>query len=79
MVLKAFGEEISCVKAVKGADFVRLYNENGDCIYDAAPIVDFSDYVLTGGEWSEPEMTDRERIEELESIVAALLFGGEEE
>lgn len=79
MVIKCFGQEIACVKAVRGADYIKAYNENGDCIFDAAPIADFSDYVLEGGEWSMPEITDRERIDELESIMAELLFGGEEE
>lgn len=79
MVVKCFGDEIVCEKAVKGADFIKAYDENGVCILDAAPIVDFSPYVLEGGEWSAPEMSERERIEELEELLAELLFGGEDE
>ena len=78
MVIKCFGQEISCRRAVKGADFIKGYDEGGNCIFEAAPIADFSDYILEGGEWREPEMTEGERIEELENIVAMLLYGGAE-
>ena len=53
MVIKCFGQEISCRRAVKGADFIKGYDEGGNCIFEAAPIADFSDYILEGGEWGE--------------------------
>ena len=62
----------------KGADFVRAYNAGGACIFEAAMVADFSGYNLSGGAWSEAEPSDGERIEELEDLVAQLLFGGEE-
>ena len=77
MVIKCFGQEITCNKAVKGTDYIKAYSENGDCIFEAVPIDDFSYYSIEGGEWSVPEMTQQERIEELEALVAELLFGGE--
>ena len=62
MVIKYFGDEIVCEKAIKGADYIKAYNENGVCVFDAAPIVDFSPYVLKGGEWSTPEITQQEQL-----------------
>lgn len=79
MVIHCFGQDISCVKAEKGADFIRAYAENGDCIFEATNVSDFSPYTLEDGEWSQPEMSEEERLTELESIVADLLFGGDGE
>lgn len=78
MVMTVYGQEIACQRAEKGADWVRAYNESGVCIFEAAMVADFSGYALSGGDWSEAEPTDGERIEELEELVAQLLFGGEE-
>lgn len=79
MVMKCFGQEITCQRAEKGADFVKAYNEKGLLIFEAAPVADFSDYMLEGGDWSSPELTDSDRISELEALVADLLFGGDGE
>lgn len=79
MVMMVYGQEIPCQRVKKGADFVRAYNAGGACVFEATKITDFSGYSLTGGAWSEAEPTDGERIEELEMLIAALLFGGEGE
>ena len=77
MVMTVYGQEIPCARAEKGEDFVRAYDTDGSCLFEAARVADFSGYALTGGKWSEAEPTDGERIGELEALVAQLLFGGE--
>lgn len=78
MVMTVYGQEIPCTRAERGVDFVRAYDADGSCIFEAARVADFSGYTLEGGTWSEAEPTNGERIEELETLVAQLLFGGEE-
>ena len=77
MVMTVYGQEIACARAEKGADFVRAYDENGVCVFEATKVKSFEGYALEGGAWSEAEPTDAERLEELEELVAQLLFGGE--
>lgn len=77
--LKVYGQEIPCQRAEKGADFVCAYDENGRCVFEASRVQSLEGYMLEGGAWSEAELTDAERLEELEELVAQLLFGGESE
>lgn len=77
MVLTFFGQELPCASAVKGETFIKAFDTDGNTIFEASSVSDFSAYSLLGGEWDEPELSDRERIEELEALVADLLFGGE--
>lgn len=77
--MKVLGQKFPCARAEKGTDFVRAYDASGACIFEADKVRDFADYVLTDGVWSEAEPTEKERLEELETLVAALLFGGEGE
>ena len=54
MNVTILGIDYECTKAVKGPDFVRLYQ--GDAvILSCMGIADFSGYVLTDGEWSDPD------------------------
>lgn len=53
MVMTVYWQEISCARAEKGTDFVRAYDENGVCIFEASKVADFSGYTLDGGEWDE--------------------------
>lgn len=78
MVIKVLGEAIPCTHAEKGADFVRAFDRDGLCIYEAKKVTDFSLFKLEGGEWGEPELSDSARISELEALMADLLFGGTE-
>ena len=78
MVMTVYGQEISCQRAEKGADFVRAYNAGGVCVFEATKIADFSGYSLSDGTWSTAEPSSEERIEELEALMAELLFGGED-
>lgn len=52
--LTVFGEVYSCAHAQKGADFVRLLDENKDIVFFADGISDFTPYKLTGGNWEPP-------------------------
>ncbi len=51
MKLKVYGQEIPCQRAEKGTDFVRVYDENGVCIFEATNVKSFEGYALEGGEW----------------------------
>lgn len=53
MVMTVYGQEIVCARAEKGTDFVRAYDENGVCIFEASKVADFSGYTISGGTWSE--------------------------
>lgn len=54
MTVVIAGESYECTKAVKGPNFVHLYQ--GDrVILSCLEITDFSVYVLTDGEWSDPD------------------------
>ena len=75
--MTVYGQEIACARAEKGTDCVRAYDENGVCVFEASRVQSFEGYALEGGAWSEAEPTDAERLEELEELVAQLLFGGE--
>lgn len=52
--LTLYGEAYSCARAQKGADFVRLLDENNDILFFADGITNFAPYVLSGGEWESP-------------------------
>ena len=78
MKVIAYGESYECTKAEKGSNYIQLYNGEEKGVLFAG-ISDFSGYSIEGGEWSAPEMSERERIEELETLLAELLFGGEGE
>lgn len=78
MVMTVYGQEIPCACAEKGADFVRAYDEGGACIFEASKVADFSGYTISGGSWETAEPSATERIEDLETLVAQLLFGGED-
>lgn len=59
MKVIAYGEEIICTKAEKGADHIRLYNGAQE-IACFAGISDFSGYEVEDGQWSQPTPTDGE-------------------
>ena len=51
--MTVYGQEIPCVRAEKGADFVRAYDEGGACVFEATKVKSFEGYTLDGGEWGE--------------------------
>ena len=77
MVMTVYGQKLACARAEKGADYVRAFDENGVCVFEASRVQSFEGYALEGGAWSEVEPTQLDRLEELEELVAQLLFGGE--
>ena len=48
------GETYTCARAQKGSNFVRLLDENGDIVFFADGVSDFSGYVLSGCSWENP-------------------------
>lgn len=51
--MTVYGQDIPCARAEKGTDFVRAYDENDVCIFEASKVADFSGYTISGGTWSE--------------------------
>lgn len=60
------GVEYECAKAIKGDDFVELYDASGGKIASFNGISDFSGYALDGGDWTEPQPTTEQRVSDLE-------------
>lgn len=59
------GVEYECAKAIKGNDFVELYDASGGNIASFNGISDFSGYALDGGDWEEPETSTESVLLEL--------------
>ena len=72
MVMTVYGQEILCARAEKGTDFVRAYDENGACVFEATKVQSFDGYSIEGGEWSEPEPTQLDHIE-AQAVYTALM------
>ena len=66
MTATIYGVEFVCDRAVKGKDWIRLY-DGGDLVLEHGGITDFGAYLLSGGAW-EPggELTANEHIASLE-------------
>ena len=66
MTATIYGKEYVCDRAVKGADWIRLY-EGGELTLEHNGITDFGAYLLSGGDW-EPggELAVNERIASFE-------------
>lgn len=47
-----------CEKALKGDNYVRLFDSNGATVAAFEGVNDFTDFTISGGEWSEPLPTD---------------------
>lgn len=58
MVVKIYGNAYICACAVKGADFVWLYDANNNTIIFCEGIKDFTGYEIEGGIWSKPKPND---------------------
>lgn len=72
MIVKAFNKEYICTKALKGENFIKLFNGN-DVIVTFSHISDFKDYVIEMGEWSFEKPIDQ-RILELEATIEKLIL-----
>lgn len=72
MVMTVYGQEIPCQRAEKGADYVRAFDENGVCVFEATKVKSFEGYALEVGAWSEAEPTQLDRIEAQTTYTAMM-------
>lgn len=75
MKVIVYGEEFPCVRAVKGADYVELYDAGGTCFASFAGISDFSGYRVEDGAWSDPEPEEMDVVASI-AFVALAEIGG---
>lgn len=68
----AYGEELLCTRAVKGDDFIHLYDEHGAIFASFEGVNRFDDYQIVGGEWETLTqcVTIDERVTTLEADSA---------
>lgn len=52
MIVTAYGEQFECAKAVKGDQYIHLFDDAGRCVASFDGIVDFSGYEISGGDWT---------------------------
>ena len=62
IIVNIYDEEFECAKAVKGSNFVHLYDEQNNCLLSCEGISSFDGYSISGGDWSEPEPTEDEML-----------------
>lgn len=62
IIITVYDEQFECSKAVKGNDYIHLYDANDICFASFEGIVSFDGYSISGGDWSEPEFTNDELI-----------------
>jgi len=72
MVIIANGEQIECARAVKGKDYIYLYDEFGNKIVSFEGISSFKNYE---GEYEEDLPTEQDRIEALEMALLEVILG----
>ena len=81
MIVYSHNEAYPCSKAEKGADYIRLYDENDNPIVSFSGIRDFSGFRIEGGTWSLPEATQADRTEAqclYTALLTDTLLGGEQ-
>ena len=66
MIVHFLKNSYECDKAIKGSDYVHLFNADNVLIVSFEGVSDVNLFTIEGGEWSEPEPTAEERIAELE-------------
>lgn len=66
MIVHFLKESYECEKAIKGSDFVHLFNADNVLIFSFEGVSDVNLFTIENGEWSEPEPTQEERIAQLE-------------
>lgn len=68
--MTVYGQKLPCARAEKGADYVRAFDENGVCVFEATKVKSFEGYTLDGGEWGEPVIppTNAELANSLASV-----------
>lgn len=76
--LIAYNQAFECSKAVKGADYIKVYDANHLLIAEFSGITNFDGYSLENGEFSEPELTEIDQIQLALTELAELVVGGVE-
>lgn len=66
-------EVYECDRAVKGIDYIHLYNNNGNIIASFEGIMDFNGFSIENGEWENSTPTQEERLTAVENMITALL------
>lgn len=74
--VNAYGVDYQCAKAVKGDDYIYLFDNGGQCIASFEGITDFTAYQIIGGSWVNSKQSNDERIAALEDAITELMFGG---
>jgi hypothetical protein len=76
MILTVNSQTYSCTKAVKGTDYIKLYDSSGNCIATFSGISDFSGYSYTDDSGTAAEYTEAgDTIEkQLSDISIALIL-----
>ena len=62
MIIRVFNDEIECCKAIKGADFIKCLDENGNVLTEFKGITNFSLFEVIGGDFTAPEPTEFEKF-----------------
>ena len=62
MKVRFLDKVFECEKAVKGSDFIHLYNANGGAVASFEGVSDFNLFTIEGGEWIAPEPTAEEQL-----------------
>jgi hypothetical protein len=75
MFVTAYGTRYDCARAVKGSDYIRLYDAAGTLIASFDGIADFSGYTIEGGTWEAPLPTEKERLDALEAAMLEMILG----
>lgn len=69
------GEKYQCSRAVKGANYARLYDERGNVSIEFIGVSNFDGYFIDGGEWEIPEITEQERTDARIAAIEAVVKG----
>lgn len=62
ITVTVYNEIYECTKAIKGKDFINLYNANNECFISFNGIRSFEGYSISGGDWSIPDPTETEYL-----------------
>ena len=62
ITVTVYDEQFECARAIKGKDFVQLFDENNTCIASFAGISSFDGYSIEGGDWEDPPLTPEEKL-----------------
>ena len=68
--------EHQCARAIKGTDYIRLYDVAGMLIASFDGILNFSGYTIEDGIWETPQPSRDERLDALEAAMLEMIMGG---